>query len=123
MHGLMDVADHQSWRLKPTAANDVQIVLSVLLLSFGSIPMTMNQKGVKSAPKPSDHHIPIDSLSAQQWKQGKEVVMNLMKCLLFQTKKTTPRGVPTPEPQKAQNYWDKACDQNPTKPGCKVYES
>ena len=49
--------------------------------------------------------------------------MNLMKCCLFPNKKTTSRGAPIPEPQKAQKYWDKACDQNPAKPGCKVYES
>jgi hypothetical protein len=49
--------------------------------------------------------------------------MNLMKCFQFPNKKITTNGVPKPEPQKDQNYWDKACDQNPAKSGCKIYEN
>ena len=49
--------------------------------------------------------------------------MNLMKCFQFPNKKITTYGVPKPEPQKDQNYWDKACRHNPANPGRKIYEN
>jgi hypothetical protein len=49
--------------------------------------------------------------------------MNLMKHFHFPNKKTTNCGISKPILHKVQNYWDKACDQNPAKPGCKIYES
>ena len=85
--------------------------------------MVTQQMGVKSAPKPSDHHISRDQLSASKEWKGKEVVMNLMKRFQFPNKKTTTCGISKPIPHKVQNYWDKACDQNPAKSGCKIYES
>ena len=84
--------------------------------------MVTQQMGVKSAPKPSDHHISRDQLSESKWKKEKEVVMNLMKCFQFPNKKTTTCAVSKPMPHKVQNYWDKVCHQNPAKSGCKIYE-
>ena len=83
----------------------------------------MKQMRVKSVPKPSDHHIPIDRLYEQKWKKGEEVLMNLIKCFQFPNKKITIYGVPKPDTQKDQKYWDKVCEQNPAKPGCKIYEN
>ena len=45
-----------------------------------------------------------------------------MKYFQFPNKKVTTYWVPKTESQKDQNYWDKAWDQNPAKPGCKIYE-
>ena len=49
--------------------------------------------------------------------------MNLMKYFQFPNKKITTCAVSKPMLHKVRNYWDKACHQNPTKPGCKIYES
>ena len=49
-----------------------------------------------------------------------------MKCMQWfkhPIKKPTTCEIPKPEHKTVPNYWDIACNQNPTKPGCKIYEN
>lgn len=48
--------------------------------------------------------------------------MNLMTWFQSPKKQKITCRVPKSESPKNQKYWDKACEQNPAKSGCKIYE-